>query len=104
LKHIVTRYISLLSFLMLFFNFVAVAAATAALFSGVFGAASTDEYRDADQLQSGYLPNHNMDPDVVDSAGFGQLWRVLTGGSDTSAGDGGGTEQYVGCYVPKQLN
>jgi hypothetical protein len=78
---------------MFFFNLAAAAVATAAFFPGVFGAASTDEYRDADQLQSGYLPNHNMDPNVVNSASFGQLWRVLTGGSDTSAGDGGGVEQ-----------
>ncbi len=78
---------------MRFFISAVVAVAAAALSPGVFGAASTDEYRDADQLQSGYLPNHNMDPDVVNSASFGQLWRILTGGSDTSAGDGGGTEQ-----------
>lgn len=38
--------------------------------------APTDSYRDADQGQSGYLPNHNMDPSVVDSAQFGQLWKV----------------------------
>lgn len=80
---------------MLLFNFAAVATATVAILPGVLGAASTDEYRDADQLQSGYLPNHNMDPNVVDSSSFGQLWRVLTGGSDTNAADGGGTEQYV---------
>ena len=78
---------------MLFFNLAAVATTAAALFPGVFGAASTDEYSDADQLQSGYLPNHNMDPDVVNSASFGQLWRVLTGGADTNPGDGGGTEE-----------
>ncbi len=78
---------------MLFFYLAVMAAATAAIFPAVFGAASTDEYRDADQLQSGYLPNHHMDPNVVNSASFGQLWRVLTGGSDTTAGDGGGTEQ-----------
>ncbi|KAH0046468.1 hypothetical protein KCU78_g6, partial [Aureobasidium melanogenum] len=38
--------------------------------------ASTDSYRDADVAQTGYLPNHNMDPAVVDSAQFGQLWKV----------------------------
>lgn len=37
--------------------------------------APTDEYRDADQSQSGYLPNHNMDPNVVGSSIFGELWR-----------------------------
>ena len=38
--------------------------------------ASTDTPSDADPAQSGYLPNHNMDPAVVDSAGFGLLWKV----------------------------
>ena len=38
--------------------------------------ASTDSPADADPAQSGYLPNHNMDPAVVDSAGFGLLWKV----------------------------
>ena len=69
-----------------------VAAVTAFLIPCVFSAAATDEYRDADQAQSGYLPNHNMDPNVVNSAGFGQLWRVFTGGADTTAGEGGGDE------------
>jgi hypothetical protein len=78
---------------MLFFTLAAVATAAVALFPGVIGTASTDEYRDADQLQSGYLPNHNMDPNVVNSAAFGQLWRVLTGGADTNPADGGGTEE-----------
>ena len=36
----------------------------------------TDEYRDADIEQSGYLPNHNMDPAIVDSPQFGQLWKI----------------------------
>ena len=40
------------------------------------GLASTDSPSDADPAQSGYLPNHNMDPAVVDSAEFGQLWKV----------------------------
>lgn len=84
---------------MLFFNLVAVATAAATLLPGVFGVASTDEYRDADQLQSGYLPNHNMDPNAVNSASFGQLWRVFTGGTDTTAGDGGGNEQWVRRHV-----
>lgn len=38
--------------------------------------ASTDSPSDADPAQSGYLPNHNMDPAVVDSAEFGLLWKV----------------------------
>ena len=42
----------------------------------VFSFASTDSPQDADQAQSGYLPNHNMDPAVVDSAQFGLLWKV----------------------------
>ena len=43
---------------------------------GVHNLAPTDEYRDADQQQSGYLPNHNLDPAIVNSPAFGQLWRV----------------------------
>jgi hypothetical protein len=45
-------------------------------FRQVLAVASYDEYRDADVEQSGYLPNFNMDPSVVDSAAFGQLWKV----------------------------
>jgi iron transport multicopper oxidase len=41
----------------------------------VAAVAPTDEYTDADPAQSGYLPNHNMDP-VVDSSQFGQLWKI----------------------------
>ncbi|KZF19452.1 WSC-domain-containing protein [Xylona heveae TC161] len=40
------------------------------------GLASTDSISDADPAQSGYLPNHNMDPAVVDSSEFGQLWKI----------------------------
>ena len=36
----------------------------------------TDSYSDADPAQSGYLPNHNIDPAVVDSSEFGQLWKI----------------------------
>lgn len=46
------------------------------LLQTVAGLAPTDEYRDADVGQSGYLPNHNMDPSVVNSAAFGQLWKI----------------------------
>jgi len=70
----------------------AVVAAVVFLIPSVFCADPTDEYRDADQLQSGYLTNHNMDPTIVNSASFGQLWRVFTGGADTASGDGGGDE------------
>lgn len=45
-------------------------------FTTVAAVAPTDEYTDADLAQSGYLPNHNMDPAVVDSSQFGQLWKV----------------------------
>lgn len=45
-------------------------------FSKVAAVAPTDEYTDADPAQSGYLPNHNMDPAVVDSSQFGQLWKM----------------------------
>ena len=51
------------------------AAVAAALVPRVSAAASTDSYTDADIGQSGYLPNHNMDPAVVDSSEFGQLWK-----------------------------
>lgn len=47
-----------------------------ALLPRVSAVASTDSYTDADPAQSGYLPNHNMDPAIVDSAEFGQLWKV----------------------------
>ena len=42
----------------------------------VVGMAATDSYMDADPAQSGYLDNHNMDPNVVGSSAFGQLWKV----------------------------
>lgn len=39
--------------------------------------ALSDSWRDADLGQSSYLGgNHNMDPSVVDSPQFGQLWKV----------------------------
>lgn len=53
-----------------------VVASTVALLPQVSGFASTDSPSDADPAQSGYLPNHNMDPAVVDSAEFGLLWKV----------------------------
>ncbi|KAL8748281.1 MAG: hypothetical protein Q9184_007435, partial [Pyrenodesmia sp. 2 TL-2023] len=34
----------------------------------------TDEVSDADLPQSGYLPNHNMQPSIVGSSSFGILW------------------------------
>ncbi|KAL8887519.1 MAG: hypothetical protein Q9215_004914 [Flavoplaca cf. flavocitrina] len=36
--------------------------------------APTDEISDADLPQSGYLPNHNMQPSIVGSSNFGMLW------------------------------
>ncbi|MCJ1290151.1 hypothetical protein MMC34_001687 [Xylographa carneopallida] len=56
--------------------FVRVAVVAIALVSPAFASAPTDSYTDADLAQSGYLPNHNMDPAVVDSAQFGLLWKV----------------------------
>jgi iron transport multicopper oxidase len=35
----------------------------------------TDSIRDADPGQSGYLPNHNIDPSIVSSEIFGILWK-----------------------------
>lgn len=40
----------------------------------VHSLASTDEVTDADLPQSGYLPNHNMQPSIVGSSSFGILW------------------------------
>lgn len=37
--------------------------------------APTDEYRDADVPQSGYLDNHNIHPAIVGSSDFGILWK-----------------------------
>ncbi len=53
-----------------------IAAIAVALTSQVAAVAPTDSYTDADLGQSGYLSNHNMDPAVVDSSAFGQLWTV----------------------------
>ena len=52
------------------------AAVAVALASQVAAVGPTDTYVDADVGQSGYLSNHNMDPAVVDSSAFGQLWTV----------------------------
>ncbi|EPS39555.1 hypothetical protein H072_6644 [Dactylellina haptotyla CBS 200.50] len=41
--------------------------------------APTDEIQDADGLQSGYLDNHNLSPDIVNDPGFGILWQISTG-------------------------
>lgn len=57
------------------FPLCTLAATAAALIHYVSAVASTDSYTDADVGQSGYLPNHNMDPAVVDSSEFGQLWK-----------------------------
>ena len=46
------------------------------LISSVAGSDPTDSYSDADVPQSGYLPNHKMDPAIVDSSQFGLLWQV----------------------------
>lgn len=70
-----TLLTSLYTFLMRSFLSV-VAVFAAACVYGVAAVASTDEYRDADMQQSGYLPNHNMDPAIVDSPQFGLLWTV----------------------------
>ncbi|KAF4632806.1 hypothetical protein G7Y89_g5318 [Cudoniella acicularis] len=56
------------------------ATAILAVFSTLLGILQavdpTDEYRDADLQQTGYLPNHNIDPSVVNSEAFGQLWQI----------------------------
>lgn len=56
--------------------FLSVVAAVWASLVGLSTAVGpTDEYRDADVGQSSYSTNHNMDPAVVDSSQFGQLWK-----------------------------
>ncbi|KAL8776247.1 MAG: hypothetical protein Q9213_008342 [Squamulea squamosa] len=40
----------------------------------VHSLAPTDEVSDADPPQSGYLPNHNMQPSIVGSSSFGVIW------------------------------
>ncbi|KAB5549639.1 hypothetical protein GE09DRAFT_180398 [Coniochaeta sp. 2T2.1] len=42
----------------------------------VLSYASTDSIQDADAAQSGYLPNHNLDPNVVGGSSFGILWSM----------------------------
>ena len=41
----------------------------------VLGLGATDSIQDGDVPQSGYLPTHNMDPAIVNSTIFGQLWK-----------------------------
>jgi hypothetical protein len=59
-----------------FSSVIAVLAATLLRAIAVAAVDSTDEFRDADPQQSSYLPNHNMDPAIVNSPQFGQLWKV----------------------------
>ncbi|OBT70822.1 hypothetical protein VF21_10119 [Pseudogymnoascus sp. 05NY08] len=55
------------------------ALAALALLPGlIYSLASTDSIQDADPPQSGYLPNHNMDPNVVGSTSFGILWSFTS--------------------------
>lgn len=56
------------------YNWSKLAALTANIVPHVIALAPTDSYRDADVGQSGYLTNHNMDPAIVDSTQFGELW------------------------------
>jgi iron transport multicopper oxidase len=49
--------------------------ASLGLFSKLaYSLGATDSIQDVDPAQSGYLPNHNMDPAIVDSPIFGILW------------------------------
>lgn len=58
------------------FSTAAIAILASTLVQTAVGVAPTDEYRDADIEQSGYLPHFNIDPNIVDSAAFGQLWKI----------------------------
>lgn len=51
---------------------VAVALSALLLPSLTIAVSSTDEYQDADTAQSGYLPNHNIDPSTLGS--YGHAW------------------------------
>ncbi|TDZ26026.1 WSC domain-containing protein [Colletotrichum orbiculare MAFF 240422] len=44
----------------------------------VVSLASTDSWRDADLPQSGYLPNHNLDPNIAGSSSFRNLWTFTS--------------------------
>ncbi|KAK3322957.1 hypothetical protein B0H66DRAFT_581844 [Apodospora peruviana] len=57
---------------------VASALLSALLPLGVSALASTDSFRDADAPQSGYLANHNLDPNIVGSASFKTLWTFTS--------------------------
>ncbi|KAK4975705.1 hypothetical protein LTR66_010895, partial [Elasticomyces elasticus] len=62
---------------MFYFQSLITIAVLVTLLPRAFAAAPTDSYTDADLRQSSYLGgNHNMDPTVVDSAQFGQLWKI----------------------------
>lgn len=63
---------------MMWSNFLVLLAFVPAL---VRSLAPTDEIRDADASQSGYLDNHNMHPATVGSAIFGILWKNNYGNS-----------------------
>jgi hypothetical protein len=59
-----------------FSSVVAVLAATLLRAVAVVAVDPTDEFRDADPEQSSYLTSHNMDPAIVNSPQFGQLWKI----------------------------
>ena len=44
--------------------------------------ADTDSISDADPPQTGYLPNHNMQPAIVSSPSFGILWTNTYGAEE----------------------
>jgi hypothetical protein len=45
------------------------------LFPFVNATDPTDSLMDGDSAQSGYLPNHNMDPAIISGGSFGQIWK-----------------------------
>jgi len=44
--------------------------------------ASTDTLQDGDGLKSGYLDNHNINPQLVGDTSFGNLWTTSTTGGN----------------------
>ncbi|KAH7330380.1 hypothetical protein BKA65DRAFT_565638 [Rhexocercosporidium sp. MPI-PUGE-AT-0058] len=60
------------------FSWLLAALEASRLVSNVRAVAPTDSLMDADPAQSGYLPNHNMDPSIISSGAFGRIWTYTT--------------------------
>jgi hypothetical protein len=61
----------------------------------------TDSLMDGDSAQSGYLPNHNIDPAILSGGSFGQIWKY-----SGPPGYNGQAEQFFAkplVYTPTRL-